>query len=179
MSRQFHAFISYRHADNKEPGRQWATWLHQALETYEIPTELVGQSSRDGNLIPERIFPIFRDEDELPADSDLGQAIVRALDCSNTLLVLCSPRSVQSKYVASEIDHFKRSGKANRVIAVIIDGEPNVSVDEAKQTEFAVSAECFPQPLRVEYVEDKPTEKRAEPLAADFRVNINGRLCQG
>lgn len=179
MSRQFHAFISYRHADNKQPGRQWATWLHQALETYEIPSELIGQPSRDGNSIPERIFPIFLDEDELPADSNLGQAIIRALDCSNTLLVLCSPRAVQSNYVASEIDYFKRSGKAHRVIAVIIDGEPNVSVDAAKQTEFDLSVECFPEPLQVEYEAGEPTNKRAEPLAADFRINIEGCLLQG
>lgn len=28
------AFISYRHADNVEQGRQWASWLHQVIETY-------------------------------------------------------------------------------------------------------------------------------------------------
>ena len=41
--KKYYAFISYRHADNKQQGRQWATWLHQAIETYEVPKELVGQ----------------------------------------------------------------------------------------------------------------------------------------
>lgn len=40
---KYHAFISYRHADNKVLGRQWATWLHHAIETYEVPTDLVGK----------------------------------------------------------------------------------------------------------------------------------------
>lgn len=31
--RKYGVFISYRHADNKEQGRQWATWLHHTLET--------------------------------------------------------------------------------------------------------------------------------------------------
>jgi hypothetical protein len=39
-AREYWCFISYRHADNKEPGRQWATWLHQAIETYEVPRDL-------------------------------------------------------------------------------------------------------------------------------------------
>ena len=36
-ARHYAVFLSYRHADNKEQGRQWATWLHQSLEGYEIP----------------------------------------------------------------------------------------------------------------------------------------------
>jgi len=47
-SHKYHAFISYRHADNKEQGRQWATWLHQAIETYEVPSDLIGKT-RCGN----------------------------------------------------------------------------------------------------------------------------------
>lgn len=62
--RKYHAFISYRHADNKEQGRQWATWLHQAIETYEVPSDLIGKKNTSGDEIPARIYPIFRDEDQ-------------------------------------------------------------------------------------------------------------------
>ena len=41
-NKSYHAFISYRHADNVEQGRQWATWLNQAIETYEVPKNLIG-----------------------------------------------------------------------------------------------------------------------------------------
>ena len=33
VKQPYWCFISYRHADNAEPGRQWATWLHQQIET--------------------------------------------------------------------------------------------------------------------------------------------------
>ncbi len=103
-------FISYRHADNREQDRSWASWLHQEIERYEVPAELVGQTNRWGDVIPERIYPVFRDEESLAADSDLAQAIVNALDRSRFMVVLCSRRAVESSYVADEIRHFKRQG---------------------------------------------------------------------
>ncbi|MDM7859809.1 hypothetical protein QTP81_04245 [Alteromonas sp. ASW11-36] len=48
QQKKYHAFISYRHADNVDSGRQWATWLHQAIETYQVPEELVGQVNSRG-----------------------------------------------------------------------------------------------------------------------------------
>lgn len=175
-NKKYHAFISYRHADNKESGRQWATWLHQAIETYEVPDDLVGQENGRGEVIPARIYPIFRDEEELPANADLGKSIVGALDSTRLLIVLCSPRAVESTYVADEIHYFKQQGHSDRIIAAMIDGEPNTSWDTGKQAAgFKVDDECFPIPLQFEY-DDKGhrSEKRAEPIAADFRINNDG-----
>lgn len=179
--KRYQAFISYRHADNKQQGRQWATWLHQAIETYQIPSELVGTKNEIGEIIPERIFPIFRDEDELPAHADLGNSITKALDQSKLLIVLCSPQAVQSTYVADEISYFKSLGHSDRIIASLIEGEPNASWDQSKQAlGFRESDECFPVPLQFEYDQyGKATNKRAEPIAADFRVNIQGSIEQG
>ena len=181
VNHKYLAFISYRHADNKQAGKQWASWLHQAIETYEIPSDLVGQKNSRGDVIPERIFPIFRDEEELPADADLANAITRALDDTQLLIVLCSPNAVASTYVADEIDYFKKLGRSDQIIAVMIAGEPNASWDEAKLKQgFSLTDECFPQPLHYAYDEEgKPTTQRAEPLAADFRVNHNGKLEPG
>jgi len=160
--RSFWCFISYRHADNKEPGRQWATWLHQQIETYEVPAELVGTVNGRGDVIPERIFPVFRDEDELPADADLSSPIYRALDASKFLVVLCSPRAVQSTYVADEIAYFKKIGGSDRVLAAILDGDPKDS---------------FPVPLRhpVDEKGDLLEGVHAEPIAADFRLPDDGQ----
>jgi hypothetical protein len=181
FSHQYLAFISYRHADNKQTGRQWATWLHQAIETYEIPKDLVGQKNARGETIPERIFPIFRDEEELPADADLANAITRALDNTGLLIVLCSPNAVASTYVADEIDYFKKLGRSDQIIAAMIAGEPNASWDTSKQKQgFTPEDECFPTPLQYAYDEHgEPTTQLAEPLAADFRVNHDGVLEQG
>lgn len=175
--RTYQAFISYRHADNTLEGRQWATWLHQAIETYQVPDELVGKKNNRGEEIPERIFPIFRDEDELPADADLGNSIANALKASRLLVVVCSPNAVASTYVADEIDYFKRLGHSDRIIAMIIDGEPNVSWDTSKhKLGFSASQECFPEPLQFRYDDNgSRTEQRAEPIAADFRVFHDGQ----
>lgn len=171
--RSFWCFISYRHADNQQAGRQWATWLHQALETYEVPADLVGRPNLEGEAIPERIYPVFRDEEELPADADLSRPIISALQNSRCLLVICSPRACESRFVADEIVRFKAMGKSHRVIAAIIAGEPNASTDPAKIRQNLV--ECFPEPLRFEVEEDLSISNRqAEPVAADFRIEETG-----
>jgi hypothetical protein len=167
LQRTFWCFISYRHADNKEPGRQWATWLHQMIETYEVPSDLVGTTNERGDTIPERIYPVFRDEEELPVDADLATPIFRALDVSKFLLVICSPRAVASTYVAQEISYFKQLGREDRVLAAMIDGVPNASNDPAR-----ADLECFPLPLR-HRVDAQGTimKEIAEPVAADFRLD--------
>lgn len=178
---EYHAFISYRHLDNVESGRQWATWLHQTIETYRVPSELVGKINNRGEPIPERVFPIFRDEEALPADADLSNSIVRALEQSKFLIVLCSPRSRTSTFVADEIDYFKKLGRSNHIIAGIIDGEPNTSLDDGKiDAGFTKEDECFPIPLQYTYDEKgNRTNSRSEPIASDFRVTLNNKKQQG
>lgn len=161
--REYWCFISYRHADNKEPGRQWATWLHQALETYEVPADLVGTRNERGDLIPERIFPVFRDEEELPADARLSTPIEAALRRSRFLVVLCSPQAVRSRFVADEVMRFKQLGKQDHLLAAILEGTPTGGADPER--------ECFPEPLRFALGEDgQLSGQEAEPIAADFRL---------
>jgi hypothetical protein len=173
--RRYAAFVSYRHADNKEPGRQWASWLHQALETYEIPADLVGSQNQRGELIPASLYPVFRDEEELPADADLTRNIRLALENSEILVVLCSPRSTGSRFVGDEIRYFKELGKSDRILALLIDGEPNASDDSGKQAAgISAEAECLPQPLRFGLPQENGRidwTVRTEPIAADVRPN--------
>ena len=153
-------FISYRHADNREQDRYWASWLHQEIERYAVPAELVGKTNPRGDVIPERIYPVFRDEESLPADADLANTIVNALNRSKFMAVLCSPKSVESTYVANEILHFKQQGREGKIIAAIIDGEPGTE------------RECFPEPLRHPLSADGKLDYSvtSEPIAADFRL---------
>jgi formylglycine-generating enzyme required for sulfatase activity/WD40 repeat protein len=168
QKREYWCFISYRHSDNKAPGRQWGTWLHRALETYDVPADLVGTRNEHGDLLPERIFPVFRDEEELPADSELTRPIKAALQSSRFLVVVCSPQAVQSRFVAEEILYFKQLGNQDRILAAIIEGEPNASDDPARG---GSKRECFPQPLRfVMDAQGQLTSERTEPIAADFRL---------
>ena len=46
-------------------------WLQDALENYRVPKDLVGTLNRLGEVIPERPFPVFRDEKEMGASGSL------------------------------------------------------------------------------------------------------------
>src|SRR5687767_5161818 len=104
--RRYCAFISYRHADNTQECRRWAEWLHRALERYVVPPELVGSPNLRGEAVRGSLYPIFRDEDELPANADLATGIRLALEASDFLIVLCSPRSAVSPWVRKEVREF-------------------------------------------------------------------------
>ena len=170
-TRTYAVFISYRHADNKAIGRQWATWLHHSLETYEVPPELVGRPNQRREPVPHSLFPVFRDEEELPADADLSVNIRRALERSGLLVVICSPRAVLSQFVDDEIRHFKELGRSDRILALLIDGEPNAR---------DAAVECLPKSLRYGKPRGDGTidwDARTEPIAADVRPE--GQAVQG
>lgn len=161
---KYAAFISYSHRD-----QGWASWLHRSLETYRFPKSLIGSAGRDGS-VPGRLGVLFRDRDELPTSSDLGTAIVEALDASRYLVVICSPHAAASRWVNEEVLHFKRTGRENRILPVIIGGEPNGS-DKGQPED-----ECFPPALRFKLggdgvLSDTPTEF----VAADARRLADGR----
>src|SRR5262245_5367924 len=131
---KYWAFISYSHRD-----KAWADWLHKSLETFAVPSRLIGRDSRDGK-VPQRLFPIFRDREELPTSGDLGGNISEALAASRYLVVICSPAAAASRWVDEEIRAFKALGKSNRVLCLIVDGEPNASDKPG-----TAAAECFPR----------------------------------
>jgi WD40 repeat protein len=164
---KYWAFISYSHQD-----RKWGDWLHHALETYRIPKRLIGASSREEN-IPSRLFPIFRDREELPTSANLGENIHRALNESRFLVVICSPHAAQSHWVNEEILTFKRLGRGDRILPLIISGEPNASDGKPG---VAPDLECFPQGLRFKTNHlGELTDERTEPIAADARAQADGR----
>ena len=164
QSRYF-AFLSYSHRDE-----HLAEWLHTQLEDFHVPRTLVGQIS-DNGPIPKRLRPIFRDEHELAAATDLGEEIQEALANSQFLIVLCSPDAARSRWTNAEIATFKRTRPNGCVLAAIAAGEPFASEIPGRESE-----ECFPPALRERYDgRGRPTGKRAEPLAADLRDSGDGR----
>ena len=114
----FCAFISYSHADERH-----AAWLQRALERWQVPRRLVGSEGRFGP-IPPRLGKVFLDRDELPSAASLSDEIQAALAASQTLVVICSPAAARSRWVNEEIRSFKAMGKAQRVLAMIVAGEP-------------------------------------------------------
>lgn len=157
---KYWAFISYSHKDTAI-----ADWLHKKLETYRVPRSLVGTPTRDGTA-PERLIPIFRDREELPTSSQLGDNLQRSLQQSRYLVVICSPASAQSRWVEEEIRSFKNWHGRDRIIALIGSGIPNA-------TDPAV--ESFPHSLRFESDGLDSAPVRIEPIAADLRPEGDGR----
>lgn len=132
---KFDVFISYRHA---ELDSAVAGYLQKTLEHYKIPKEIQKKCGK------RNINRVFRDEEELGVASDLFSEIEQNLKQSEFLLVICSPRIVQSKWCLREIETFIKYRGRENVLAVLIEGEPETA---------------FPAPLLEE----------GEPLAADLR----------
>jgi tetratricopeptide (TPR) repeat protein len=152
----YRAFISYSHRDET-----WGRWLQRALESYRIPRRLVGKEGEYGK-IPARLSPVFRDREDLSSAADLSQSVRQELDQSETLVVICSPASAQSHWVNEEIHYFRSLGRADRIYALIVDGDP-------QSTKLTKS--CFPPALLAS--EDG---NQVEPLAADLRKWADGKL---
>lgn len=132
---KFDVFISYRHAelDNAVAG-----YLQKALEHYRIPRDIQKRCGKKS------IRRVFRDEEELGAASDLFGEIEQNLKQSEFLVVICSPRILESKWCQREIETFIRYRGRENILPVLIEGDPDTA---------------FPPILR----ED------GEPLAADLR----------
>ena len=163
VEKRYWAFISYSHSDTKE-----TEWLHKALENFKIPPSLVGTESRTG-VVPKRIFPVFRDRDELPTSADLGANLHSALRNARYLVVVCSPRSAKSIWVNAEVEYFKKTHGNSNVLCLIVGGTPS-------GTGEGEDAECFCPALRHHINPDGSVGQLAEPIAADLRDNKDGRL---
>lgn len=151
---RYATFISYRHV---EPDRTWAKWLHRELETYRIPRRL-----RVERNLPGRVGRCFRDEEELPASDDLAREIDEALRESRFLVVICSPRIVSSRWCNAEVERFRELGRHNRILALLIEGEPAESFLPALReirTTLTDAAGLTREQIQA-----------VEPLAADVRA---------
>ena len=162
---RFYAFLSYSHKD-----KELAEWLHRELEKFRVPHALAGKLTANG-VVPRRLAPIFRDQHDLSAGGDLAEEIKAALAASQFLVVLCSPTAAKSRWTNQEIESFKRTRPEGCVLAAVASGEPFASDLPGHEDE-----ECFPPALRYKYDRrGHQTSKRAEPLAADFREEAEGK----
>ena len=151
----YDAFISYRHADLDQ---YVADRLHKRLEAFKLPHS-ASRNRLEGEKT--KIRRIFRDKNDLPIASDLASPIMTALNESEYLIVICSPRTPESIQVKREIETFISLHGREHVLAVLIEGEPEESFPPALLT------------ARKEVtLEDgtKTIQKIAvEPMAADIR----------
>src|SRR4051794_1690187 len=162
---RYYAFLSYSHKD-----KELADWLHRELEKFRVPSSIAGKLTANG-VVPRRLTPIFRDQQDLSAGNDLGEEIKAALAASQFLVVLCSQSAARSRWTNAEVEFFKRARPEGCLLAAVARGEPFASDFPGREDE-----ECFPPALRYKYDRrGHQTTKRAEPLAADFREAGEGR----
>ena len=152
---KYDAFISYRHV---EPDLTIAEILHDMIEKFNIPKHL-RTVSNDGSLIDDKhVFRVFRDREEL-STKDLSTMIEEAIANSENLIVICSKRTSLSPWCRKEVQLFKKIHRANNIIPILIEGEPDESfIDELKNLKATF--------INSENVEE---EKNIELLAADIR----------
>ena len=139
------AFISYRHVS---PDEDVAKRLHTLIENYHIPENIKKKMGI------KKMGRVFRDQEELPLSTDLGGDIQKALENSDWLIVIASPRYLESKWCNAELDYFISLGKRDHILTVLTDGEPS---------------ESFPQQLLYDIVDGERVE--VEPLAGDVRAD--------
>jgi len=143
----YRAFISYSSEDQAQAAR-----LHRALETYRVPRGIAADVGPD-----RRLGRFFRDDDEIGATANIGESVRAAIRGAESLVVLCSPAAAKSAWVNAEILHFRRTGRGDRIFAVIIDGVPN-SGDPA--------TECYPPALRIRPEPPEDSDTATEPTGA-------------
>ncbi len=153
QDKKYDAFISYRHANLD---KFVAETLHKQLERFKIPKQI----RKDKGLEKKDIL-IFRDQDELPLSSNLAEPITEALKNSEYLILICTPRLLESEWCKREIETFIEFHKKEHIFTVLAEGEPEDS---------------FPKQLlynEVEELDDTGNKvirvKSIEPLAADVR----------
>ena len=133
-SYKYFAFISYSHKDKAA-----AKKLYRRLNDFRLPATLKSEYARkEGREIPDRVSPIFIDDEEM-ADSSVIEGMKSGLSRSRFLIVVCSPNSAGSAYVNSEVEYFIKSGRGDSIIPYIIDGKP-CSGDP--------KTECYPPAMR-------------------------------
>ncbi|MEM7674774.1 MAG: TIR domain-containing protein, partial [Myxococcota bacterium] len=133
---KYTAFISYSRRDEEAVKK-----LYRRLTDYRIPGLLQAAHGK-------QLGRFFLDREELGAAGELDEELFEKLDETRRLIVCCSPSAAASKWVNAEAKAFVEKHGRSKLLAVVLDGEPQ---------------DAFP-----------PILKEDEPLAADFRPQGDG-----
>jgi len=98
----------------------WCEWLYFTLNGYPVPVALSGHMTHDGFVLPEALT-VFPD----PDDADDAASYQEVLKSGRYLIVICSPNSAHCQKVDEHIREFKKNGGDERIIVMVVEGEPN------------------------------------------------------
>ena len=138
----YDAFISYSRGNLDAADK-----IERDLEAFRLPREIRKRLGR-------RHLNVFRDVNDMTGNL-LDSALEHHLEQSRTLVVLCSPEARRSRYVSMEINRFAQLREAEKIVPVLVAGEPN------NDPGVAAADWAFPDALS--------DVLGADPLAADLR----------
>lgn len=112
---KYFAFISYSSRDTR-----WGRRLQRKLENYSMPTTLC----KEHGWKRKPMNPVFFAPTDIQPGG-LTEELQDRLQASKNLIVICSPASARSKWVAQEIAYFHSLGRVKDIHFFIVDGEPH------------------------------------------------------
>lgn len=135
-----------------------ANKLADSIRKYRLPSGVV---LPDSGLDYRRVYV---DVSGRELDDDTRDV----LDNSRFLAVLCSPETKASPFILERLEYFRKIGKDNNIIVVIVRGEPIDSFPESFIEKKTVQ-KILPDMTVVERVET------IEPVASDLRAETRSR----
>lgn len=148
ISYKYDVFISYSRKNEAFAGK-----LEQALENYQPEKSL---------NVPRRNIETFRDKEDF-SSGDYHKNLLKNLQESSKLIVVCSPEARASRFVNDEIRRFVEVRGAEHIIPVLFSGIPNNEAKDGQESEMAFPDElCLAQemPLAVNYLNFNPDKDK-------------------
>ena len=144
--------------------------LGRFLAAFRTPKRLVGRPTAIV-AVPARLDPRLVQEGSAGDDGAALAGIDSFAAPDTSLVVICSPQSATSAWINDRIESFKRQGGTDRILCLIVAGEPNATDVDGKPG----ALECFAPALKYVMGPDgRLSDVRAEPIAADVRPGKDG-----
>ncbi|WP_112261516.1 TIR domain-containing protein [Lentzea terrae] len=159
----FAAFISYSHATDHELG----PLLQEGIEKFAKP------------WYRPRARRVFLDNSVLAAESDLTQAILDGLSSAENFLLLASPASARSRWVAEEVAWWLENRDRRSLFVLLTDGEAvwdNGVLDQERTNALPQALHDIPEPRCVDLrgVRHDPRDPGWESVLADVVAPLDG-----
>lgn len=143
----------------------WCDWLYREFDGERIPRPLIARPSRFGTPYPERIS-VSPD----PADPSQLESYADSLRCSQHLILIVSPASGKSPMLQEHMRLFKASGGEERIVALVVKGEP---ASPAAEPGTEADADWLPSWLAWRFENNAfKSASRSEPLIVDARLGL-------
>lgn len=109
----YRAFISYSRADTKIVDD-----LFSRLQKFRTPNALVKREGAYGR--PQKRVKVYLDRRSAEAGDTVSKRLIKALESSAFLIVVCTPSSQASKWVNLEVDAFLDMADPSRILPVFL-----------------------------------------------------------